>query len=209
MTRTAPRRPQAPAWLKPLVFLLGLLPLALLLWRGLTGGLGANPIEAVIRFNGDWALRLLLVTLAVTPLRQLTGWSWVMRVRRMIGLFAFFYAALHLLGYVVLDQFFDWGAIFADILKRPYITVGMTAFALLVPLAVTSTNAMMRRLGGRRWQQLHRLVYPAAILGVLHFYWLVKADVREPLLYAALLAVLLGYRLAQRLHRRKQVAAVA
>ncbi|RCX33199.1 sulfoxide reductase heme-binding subunit YedZ [Thioalbus denitrificans] len=196
-----PTRRVPPRWLKPAVFALCLLPLALLAWRAVSGGLGANPIEAFIRHNGDWALRLLLLTLAVTPLRRLTGWTWPLRVRRMIGLFAFFYATLHLLGYVGLDQFFDWPAIGADILKRPYITIGMSAFALLVPLAATSTDAMLRRLGGRRWQRLHRLAYLAAGAGVLHFLWLVKADLREPLLYAAILLLLLGFRLVRFLRR--------
>jgi len=195
--KPTPARRAPPRWLKPAVFALCLLPLALLAWNAVSGGLGANPIEAVIRHNGDWALRLLLATLAVTPLRRLTGWTWPMRVRRMIGLFAFFYATLHLLSYVGLDQFFDWPAIGADILQRPYITIGISAFALLVPLAATSTDAMMRRLGGRRWQRLHRLAYVAAGAGVLHFLWLVKADVREPLIYGALLLLLLGFRLAR------------
>lgn len=188
-------------WIKPTLFVLCLLPLAWLVYRGLGGGLGANPIEAVIRFNGDWALRFLLITLAVTPLRRLSGWRGLIRLRRMLGLYAFFYACLHLLGYVVLDQFFDWAAIWADILKRPYITVGMFSFALLVPLAATSTNAMMRRLG-RHWQRLHRLVYLIGIGGVLHFYMLVKADTREPLIYAAILAVLLAMRLPFKKLRR-------
>lgn len=177
--------------LKPLVFILSLLPTMYLWWAGATGQLGANPIEALIRGHGDWALRFFLITLAVTPARLLTGWHGLIRFRRMLGLFAFFYAAIHLLGYVVLDQFFAWPAILADILKRPYITVGMSALLLLVPLAATSTRRMQRRLGGRRWQALHRLVYPAAALAVLHFYLMVKADTREPLVYAALLALLL------------------
>jgi sulfoxide reductase heme-binding subunit YedZ len=159
----------------------------------LTHSLGANPIEAVTRGLGDWALRLLLVTLAVTPLRRLTGLGWLLRLRRMLGLFAFFYAVLHVLTYLWLDQFFDWGAILKDVVKRPFITVGFLSFVLLIPLAVTSTHAMMKRLG-RHWQRLHRAVYAIAVLGVLHFWWMVKADVREPALYAAILAVLLGLR---------------
>lgn len=195
--------------LKPAVLIACLLPLAWLGWRGLSGGLGANPIEAIIRYNGDWALRMLLITLAVTPLRERLGWVWLIRVRRMLGLYAFFYATLHLLSYVVLDQFFAWGEILADILKRPYITIGMTCFALLIPLAVTSTNAMVRRLGGRRWKRLHRLVYLIGIGAVVHYYMLVKADVREPLLYGAILALLLGYRVVMGLWRERQRTASA
>lgn len=179
---------------KPLVFVLCLIPLAWLVWRGLSGGLGANPIEAINRFLGDWAMRFLLVTLAVTPLLRLFGWSVLMRFRRMVGLFAFTFAALHLSSYVVLDQFFNWSEIWADIVKRNFITVGMIAFLLLLPLAVTSTNAMVRRLGGKWWQRLHRLVYPATIAVIIHFYMMVKADVREPLVYGAIAAALLGYR---------------
>lgn len=176
------------------VFALCLIPLGNLLFDAVSDSLGANPIEAVTRALGDWALRLLLVTLAVTPVRRLAGLGWLARLRRMLGLFAFFYAVLHLLAYVVLDQFFAWDFILKDILKRPFITVGFLAFILLVPLAVTSTNAMMRRLG-RNWSRLHRLIYLIAPLAVLHFWWMVKADVREPALYAAVLAVLLGVRL--------------
>ncbi len=196
-------------WLKPAVLIACLLPLAWLGWRAVSGGLGANPIEAIIRYNGDWALRMLLITLAVTPLRERLGWVWLIRVRRMLGLYAFFYATLHLLSYVVLDQFFAWGEILADILKRPYITIGMTCFALLIPLAVTSTNAMVRRLGGRRWKRLHRLVYLIGIGAVVHYYMLVKADVREPLLYGAILALLLGYRVVMGLWRERQRTASA
>ncbi len=197
--------------LKPTVFVLCLVPLAMLVGWGLRGELGANPIEEITHQTGDWALRLLLVTLAVTPLRRLTGWTQPMRVRRMLGLFAFFYACLHLLTYLWLDQFFDWGEILKDIVKRPFITVGFAAFVLLVPLAVTSTRGMMRRLG-RRWQALHRAVYLVGVLAVVHYWWLVKADVRDPFFYAALLAVLLGYRLvharqrSQLRHTRMSVA---
>ena len=189
---------------KPLVFVLCLIPLAWLVWRGLSGGLGANPIEAINRFLGDWAMRFLLVTLAVTPLLRLFGWSVLMRFRRMVGLFAFTFAALHLSSYVVLDQFFNWSEIWADIVKRNFITVGMIAFLLLLPLAVTSTNAMVRRLGGKWWQRLHRLVYPAAIAVIIHFYMMVKADVREPLVYGAIAAALLGYRAALWFKARKR-----
>lgn len=182
---------------KPLAFFAALLPFAWLLWLGLSDQLGANPIETITRYTGDWTLRFLLITLAVTPLRKLCNWNWLMRFRRMLGLFAFFYAALHFSTYIVLDQFFAWEHILDDIAERPYITVGFACFLLLIPLAVTSTNAMVRRLGGRRWQLLHRSVYAIAIGGVVHFLWLVKADLREPLIYAAILAVLLGYRLVK------------
>ena len=179
---------------KAALFALCLLPLAhyaFALWQD---ALGANPIEAFTRGLGDWALRFLLITLAVTPLRRATGWAWLVRLRRMLGLYAFFYASLHLVAYLWLDQFFDWAEIGRDILKRPFITVGMATFLLLAPLAATSTNAMIRRLGGRRWQSLHRLVYPAALLAVLHFTWMVKVDVREPALYGVIAAALLGVR---------------
>jgi sulfoxide reductase heme-binding subunit YedZ len=176
--------------LKPLILLLCLVPLGWLIAAALLGGLGANPIETVTRNLGEWALRLLLLTLAVTPLRRLTGWRTVVQLRRMLGLFSFFYALLHLLSYLVLEQFFYWPEIWADLLKRPYITVGMVSLLLLLPLAITSTTGWMRRLG-RNWQRLHRLIYPAAIAAVLHFYMLVKADTREPLIYAALLTLLL------------------
>jgi methionine sulfoxide reductase heme-binding subunit len=158
-----------------------------------TDNLGANPIEFITHETGTFALTFLIVTLAVTPIRRLTGWHEVIRLRRMLGLFAFFYASLHLLTWIVLDQFFDLPAMAEDIAKRPYITVGMFAFLCMVPLALTSTAAMIRRLG-RRWQTLHRLVYVAAIAGVIHFWWLVKADLREPQRWALALTVLLGFR---------------
>lgn len=176
---------------KAVVFVVALIPLGLLLWDGFNANLGANPIETISHRTGDWTLRLLLVTLAVTPLRHFFGWRSLARLRRMFGLFAFFYACLHFLNYLVLDQFFSWEDIVADVAERPYITVGFTSFLLLIPLAVTSTDGMIRRLGGKRWQQLHRLVYVIGIGGVLHFLWLVKADIREPLLYGLVLAVLL------------------
>ncbi len=178
---------------KALVFGLCLVPLAVLGWRIAAGRLGANPVEAVLHFTGAWTLRLLLVTLTVTPLRRLTGLGWLLRFRRMLGLFAFFYAVLHFSVYLVLDRTLAWDEIVTDLSKRPYIMVGFAAFVLLVPLAVTSTRGWVRRLG-RRWQMLHRCVYLIAVLGVLHFIWLVKADLREPLIYAALLAVLLAFR---------------
>ncbi len=192
------RVPSARAMLiiKTLLFLLCLLPaLYLLLSVFNVGGfaLGANPVEELIHTNGDWGLRFLLITLAVTPLRRLTGINWLVRLRRMLGLFAFTYVLLHFLSYALIDQRLDARAIFEDIIERPYITLGITGLVLLIPLAVTSTNAMVRRLG-RRWRTLHRLVYVIAILGVWHFWWQVKQDILEPLIYAAILAVLLGFR---------------
>ena len=181
--------------LKPAIFVLSLLPLVWLAWQGYAGQLGANPIETITHGTGEWALRFLLITLAMTPLRRMTGSPWPIRVRRMLGLFAFFYATLHLFTYLWLDQFFWWEEILRDIAKRPFITVGMLAFALLLPLAVTSTNAMMRRLGGARWKRLHRLAYVIPALGVLHFLWVVKADTLEPLVYGLVLAALLALRL--------------
>ena len=185
--------------LKPAVFMLCLTPLAWLGWRAATGGLGVNPIEAVDRFLGDWALRFLLISLAVSPVKEIMGWPVVMRFRRMLGLFAFFYVVLHLSSWIGLDQFFAWPHIWADIVKRPFITIGMLAFLLLVPLAATSTSRMVKRLGAKRWKRLHMLVYPAAGLASLHFFMMVKADVREPALYAAVLALLLGWRVLSRL----------
>jgi len=182
---------------KVLAFLLALLPLGHLLYGAFVNpeALGANPAEFITRATGDWALRILLVTLALTPLRRLTGWNWVLRLRRMAGLFAFFYAILHFSSYVSFDHVFDIGAIASDIVKRPFITVGFLCLLLLLPLAATSTNAMVRRMGGRRWLQLHRLVYVIAPLGVLHFWWMVKRDLTQPAIYAVLLALLLGIRL--------------
>jgi sulfoxide reductase heme-binding subunit YedZ len=184
--------------IKVVVFLVCLIPLGLLVWNFIQGELGANPIEAVIHTTGDWTLRLLLISLSITPLKIITGNAYWIRFRRMLGLFAFFYATLHLFSYVVLDQFFDWSEIIRDIIKRPYITVGFLAWVLMIPLAITSTRKMMSRLGSR-WKRLHKLVYWIAALGVLHFLWLVKADLREPLLYAGILAVLLLVRLKPKL----------
>jgi methionine sulfoxide reductase heme-binding subunit len=180
--------------LKPALFVACLIPLAQLAYNAYTGDLGVNPIEFITHFTGDWALIFLLASLSVTPLRKISGWNELIKFRRMLGLFAFFYAVLHFSTYIVLDHFFDFQRIAKDIFKRPYVTVGFTAFVLMIPLAITSTAGMIRRLG-KRWQQLHRLVYFAAIAGVIHFYWLVKADIRRPLQYGAVLAVLLGYRL--------------
>ncbi len=182
-------------WFKPLVFVLCLVPLAWLIGRAVTGDLGANPIETIARFLGDWALRFLLIALSVTPARILTGWNAVGRLRRMLGLFAFFYVVLHLSSYIGLDQFFYWMGIWQDIVKRVYITLGMAAVLMLLPLAVTSTDAMAKRLGGRSWRRLHQLVYPAAILGVIHFFMMIKADYTEPVIYAMVLSLLFGVRL--------------
>ncbi len=183
-----------PALLKPPLLLACLAPLAYYAWGLQTDTLGANPIEAVTRGLGDWALNFLLITLSVTPLRKLSGWTWLGRLRRMLGLFVFFYATLHLSTYLWFDQFFDWVAITKDIWKRPFITVGMLCFVLLLPLAATSNGFALRKLGGRRWQALHRSVYLIGMLAVLHYSWMVKADISRPLLYAALLGILLGLR---------------
>jgi sulfoxide reductase heme-binding subunit YedZ len=191
--------PAAVGRIKAALFVLALAPLARLVAAAFTGGLGVNPIEFVTRSTGTWTLSLLLITLSVTPLRRITGWNWLIRMRRMLGLFAFFYACLHLITYVWLDQFFDPAAIVRDVIKRPFITVGFAAFVLLVPLAATSTNAMIRRLGGKAWQRLHYLVYVIAVLGVIHYWWLVKKDVTQPMLFAAALALLLAYRVVHRL----------
>lgn len=182
------------AALKVAVFVLALGPFAYLLCGLFLDWLGANPAEYITRSTGDWTLRFLLITLAVTPLRKFTGWSQLARFRRMLGLYAFFYVCLHLLSYVAFDQVFDVAEILRDIAKRPFITVGFTAFVLLIPLAVTSTNAMVKRLGAQRWMKLHRLVYLIGILGVIHFWMMVKRDITEPAIYAFILALLLGYR---------------
>ena len=187
---------------KPLVFVAALLPVGLLVWRAVTGTLGANPLEAITHATGDWTLRFLLLTLAMTPLRTLTGWNPLVRFRRMLGLFAFFYGTQHLLTYLWFDQSFSWPGILHDIPKRPFITVGFLAFVLMVPLAATSTAGMIRRLGGRRWQALHRLVYVSAVAGVVHYWWLVKADVSLPRVYAVVLATLLTVRAAVAVRRR-------
>jgi sulfoxide reductase heme-binding subunit YedZ len=191
-------------WSKPVIFLICLLPFCLLVLRTATNDLGANPVEMLTHDTGDWALRLLLLSLAVTPLRMLTGRSWLIRYRRMLGLFAFFYALLHFAIYLWIDQGFLWSEIVADILKRPYITIGFGAFLILVPLAVTSTKGMVRRLG-KRWIILHRLVYAAALLAILHFVWLVKADYREPGLYLVIFLLLMLFRIPS-LKRRFQHA---
>ena len=180
--------------LKIVVFTLCSLPLAWLVFALLNDQLGANPIEVVIRRLGEWGLQLLLITLCMTPLRDLLQQGWPIQIRRMLGLFAFFYVCLHFVSYLWLDQFFDWSEIVKDIIKRPFITVGMLAVLGLVPLAVTSTRRAQRRLG-RKWKRLHYLIYPVSILAVLHFYWLVKADLSKPAIYSLCLLALLAYRI--------------
>lgn len=181
-------------FLKIAVFLVCLIPLGLLAWRGFTQNLGANPIEKITHATGDWTLRFLLIALSITPARKLLGIPALIKFRRMLGLFAFFYGCLHFLTYIWLDKFFNVHEMLVDIAKRKFITVGLTAFVLLIPLAITSTAGWIRRLGGKRWQMLHRLIYISAICGVIHYLWLVKKDIREPLEYGAILMVLLSYR---------------
>jgi sulfoxide reductase heme-binding subunit YedZ len=190
------------------IFLAALIPLERLAWKALHGGLGANPIEVITHSTGDWTLRLVLVTLAVTPLRRLTGQYWLIGIRRMVGLFAFFYGTLHLTTYIWLDKFFDVHEMVKDIAKRPFITIGFSAFVLMIPLAATSTAWSIRRLGGKNWQRLHRLIYLTGILGVIHYIWLVKADKRKPLEYGALLFVLLLYRLGVWLYEKRKKLAI-
>jgi len=176
------------------VFLLSLSPLAILVWRAARGDLTANPIEFITRFTGDWTIRFLLITLAVTPLRMALSMPGLIRFRRMLGLFAFFYASLHFITYIWLDKFFNFSEMWKDVAKRPFITAGFTAFVLLVPLAVTSTKGWIIRLGGRRWQTLHRAVYVSALAGVIHYKWLVKSDIRLPVMYGLILLLLLSLR---------------
>ncbi len=181
--------------IKVVVFLLCLIPMVRLGWNAYADNLGANPIEVIQRSTGTWTLVFLLIVLSVSPLRRLSGNHWLIRLRRMLGLFAFFHACLHFVTYIWLDQFFEFMEMIRDVIKRPFITVGFISFVLLIPLALTSTSGMIRRLGGRRWQQLHRLVYLTAIGGVIHYLWLVKADQRQPLIYGGILTVLLGFRI--------------
>jgi sulfoxide reductase heme-binding subunit YedZ len=196
--------------LKPVVFSLSLAPICWIAWAAYSGNLSANPLSDITHDTGDWTLRFVCITLAITPLRRITGWNGVIKFRRMAGLFAFFYGTCHFLIYVIADRFASldfpngivaWTtvvnlgkAVWDDIYKRPYITVGFTAWLLMVPLAVTSTAGWIRRLGGKRWNQLHKLVYATAVLGVVHYWWLVKIDIRRPLAYGAVVAVLLGFR---------------
>jgi sulfoxide reductase heme-binding subunit YedZ len=191
--------PRSFAWLRALLFAIALLPFARLVYLTATNDLGANPVEFVLRSLGTWTLVLLCITLTVTPLRLATGWAWLLRLRRMLGLFCFFYASLHMLAFAGLDQSFDLAAIWTEVLDRPYITVGAAAYLLLIPLALTSTNAMVKRLGGRNWQRLHRLVYLIAGLAILHYWWhkAGKNDFAEVSIYAAVVALLLGIRVVR------------
>jgi methionine sulfoxide reductase heme-binding subunit len=191
---------------KTIVFLLCLVPFFLLLWGiFVTNDLGANPVETITHTTGDWILRFLVLTLCVTPLRQLTGWTWVTRFRRMLGLFAFFYTLPHLTIYVLSLKAFDWKEIAIDIAKRPYITVGFLGFVLMIPLAITSTKKWIVRLGGKRWRMLHRLIYVSAIAGVLHYLWLVKLDITSPTRYAIAVGLLLLFRIWTAVRSRQPV----
>jgi sulfoxide reductase heme-binding subunit YedZ len=194
-------------YFKPVIFLACLAPLANLAWRGFHAELGANPIEAITHSTGTCTLVFLLITLSVTPLRKLTRQYWLINLRRMFGLFAFFYGCLHLTTYVWLDKFFDVHEMLADIAKRRFITAGLAGFVLMIPLALTSTKGWIRRLGGKRWQALHRLIYLSAAAGVIHYIWLVKADLRSPLRYAFVLLVLLTYRIVASIASRKKAGA--
>lgn len=194
------RRPKPgpkPVWIlsKSVLWLLCLAPLGLLVWKGFHNDLGANPVEFITHATGNWTLRFILITLAITPLRRLLKQPQLTRFRRLFGLFAFFYGCLHFLTWFWLDKSLDFGEMWKDVLKRPFITVGFIGFVAMIPLAVTSTAGWIRRLGGRNWQRLHRLIYLTGIAGVVHYYWLVKSDVRLPLMYGAILAVLLAVRL--------------
>jgi sulfoxide reductase heme-binding subunit YedZ len=210
---------------KPACFLAGLAPAGWLVWAALSGGLSANPLSDVTHETGVWALRFLCVTLALTPLRRLSGWNSIIKFRRMAGLFAFFYGTLHLLIYTIADRFaaldfpdgiVSWStvrnlaqSVGADVYKRPFITIGFTAFVLMIPLAVTSTAGMIRRMGGKRWAALHRLVYVSAVAGVVHYWWLVKADISRPRIYALVVALLLGFRVWWAARARRVAAATA
>ncbi|MDH5612190.1 MAG: sulfoxide reductase heme-binding subunit YedZ [Gammaproteobacteria bacterium] len=182
--------------IKPFLFITCLVPLAWLVWGAMNDALGANPVETMTRETGEWVLRLLLITLTITPARKILHWPWLMKFRRMFGLFVFFYAVIHFMTYVWFDQFFDLNEIIKDIVKRPFITVGFAAFVMLIPLAVTSNKSMIRKLK-QNWVKLHKLVYVIAVLGVLHFVWLVKADYLQPFIYGVILLVLLSYRAYQ------------
>ena len=194
-------------WTKVAVFLACLAPLGVLVWKGFHAGLTANPIEKVTHFTGDWTIYFLLITLSITPLRKLVPQLNLIRFRRMLGLYAFFYGCLHFLTFLVFDHFFDWMAILTDVYKRPFITAGFLGFVLMIPLALTSTAGMIRRLGGRRWNLLHKLIYITAIAGVVHYYWLVKSDITLPVRYGAILAFLFIVRIAFWMRSRQSNAA--
>ena len=193
-------------WTKVFVFLLCLVPFGGLVWRGFHNGLGANPVEFIQLTTGRWTLRFLVFTLCITPFRKLLNLPDLIRFRRMLGLFAFSYLCVHFLTYLLLDQSLDFAAIWKDVAKRPFITVGFLGFLLLLPLAITSTAGWIRRLGGKRWQALHRAIYLAAVCGVIHYYWKVKSDVRMPLFYGALVAILLAWRLGSWFSKRRNQA---
>jgi methionine sulfoxide reductase heme-binding subunit len=194
-------------WTKVAVFASCLVPLGILVREGFTGGLGANPVEFIEHATGDWTIRFLAITLAITPLRKLLGLPLLIRYRRMVGLFAFFYGCLHFSTYLIFDQMLSLSEMWQDVMKRRYITLGFTGFVLLVPLAVTSTAGWIRRLGGRRWQRLHQAIYVTAVAGVIHYYWLVKSDVRQPLLYAGIIGVLLAWRFFNWMRQRSHAPA--
>jgi methionine sulfoxide reductase heme-binding subunit len=189
--------------IKPVVFLACLGPLAWLVYNAFWGDLGANPVELITNTTGIWTLRFIAVTIAITPIRWVTKWNPIINFRRMIGLFAFFYGTLHFLIYFILDRSLIFDDLWEDIVKRPYITVGFTGFVLMIPLALTSTTAWIRRLGGARWNLLHKLVYVTAVLGVIHYWWKVKLDVTDPMIYAGIVSVLLGSRVARWAMRRR------
>jgi methionine sulfoxide reductase heme-binding subunit len=195
-------------WTKVAVFLICLIPFADLLWRFIKGDLGINPVETLQHGTGDWTIRFIVFTLCITPFRKLFKLPDLIRFRRMLGLFAFFYVSLHFLTYLGPDQSFDLSGMWKDVAKRPFITVGFAAFVSLIPLAITSTAGWIRRIGGKRWQMLHRLIYFAAVCGVVHYYWLVKSDVRKPLFYGALVAILLLFRLVDWLFKRRSQSPV-
>jgi sulfoxide reductase heme-binding subunit YedZ len=195
-------------WTKVVVFLLCFLPFIGLVDRALHNNLGANPVEFLQHATGDWTLRFLVFTLCITPFRKLLNLPDLIRFRRMLGLFAFFYVCMHFLTYLGPDQSFDLSGMWKDVAKRPFITVGFAAFVSLIPLAITSTAGWIRRIGGKRWQMLHRLIYFAAVCGVVHYYWLVKSDVRKPVFYGALVAILLLWRLASWISKRRSQAPV-
>jgi methionine sulfoxide reductase heme-binding subunit len=192
--------------IKTALFLACLLPLGHLFWQGFRNHLGANPVEYITHSTGWWALTFILITLSVTPLRRLASMPWLLRFRRLLGLFAFFYASLHFVTYLWLDQFFDWRDIVKDIGKRPFILLGFSAFVLLIPLAITSTNAMVKRLGAKRWQALHRSIYVLSAVAVAHFWWLVKKDITEPFMFAVVLALLLIVRLLYLLKQQRSAS---
>jgi len=200
------RRVLASKWIKLPVFVLCLVPLGHLVWRALHHHLTANPIEYITHQTGDWTLNFVVITLAVTPARKLLRVPELVRFRRMLGLFAFFYGLLHFSTWIGLDQFFDWTAMLHDVRKRPFITAGFTGFVLMIPLALTSTAGWIRRLGGKHWLALHRLIYVTAVAGVVHYYWLVKSDVRRPLFYAMLVGALLALRVGFWIMRQRETA---